>query len=396
MASWLYGPDGWDASFRGTFLQWGSPEHNVLGYPKLSQELLERSAPEYVYRACVNAVTDFTRGNADYILFNKLKNAYTERWKSLGEFEDLPPFKMGWARSSIKVEERGISINMTEREQIFSRENIESIVRRYLSQVVARSIDVDILENALLWTDIVAVKTTAGLRFIKGKAIGDPTTRQATGVTSKTFFAEAGAPHSFSVPIIFQTDWTGNTDRIGVNDFRYIHSEFVQRRMKARTNYVIMNVKAFNDLFEDPFFQTIVSRTRPERFERGELGEMWGFTFIIDNSGELERIIEVINNTLSYDAGDGSKDPASSGKEIGSIVFFIAEDGYREAIALPETVATDVPVSFGRYTRLGARTYRGEQPMWFYADPNLAVDPNTGGPLPDNRRVSSGIVLIGK
>jgi len=391
---WLYGPEGWDAPFRNEFIQWGQQDNRVLGYPKLSQELFERAAPTYLYRAVVGGVTDFTRGNADYILFNKLQNAYTEVWKSnVGEFEDFPHFRMGWARSSIKVDERGIAIKLTERERLFARENVESIVRNYLSQVVARSIEVNILDNAILWTDIVFVKTDEGVEKIRGKAIGDRQTRADATATSKTFFQEAGAPYSFSVPLLFQSDYDSPTRPLEVQDLLEVQAEFIRRRMKARTNYVIMNITAFNQLFRDPFFQNVIAYSRPERLENGELGTLFGFTFLVDNSGELENVLEVLNANLKLSGG--TKQPADDDKKINSIVIFVGQDGYREAVALPETVATDIPVSVGRFTRLVARTYRGEQPMWFYADPQLAIDPTTGGSLPEDRRVSSGIILLG-
>jgi hypothetical protein len=408
--AWSYEPGQWPDEYKQEFIQWGRQDNRLLGWPVLSRELFQRTVPHYIYRSLVSGVADFTRGAAHYVVFNKLLNAYTERWAhNVGEFEDFPDIRLGWARSSIRVDERGIGIKLTERERLFSRENVEQITRNYLSTIVARNIDVDILENAVLWTDIVFIKMTSGLKKIRGKAIGDPRTRQ-NNLTSKNFFQDsinipaediAGfGTYQITVPIIFDTDYINEEDDSDVvapityDDLLDVKEEFTTRRMVGRVNYVILNTKAYNTLHRDPFFrQYAVFAGTP--VETGELPALAGFRFVIDNSGELERILTVLNNTLRRSGSENV--PTDSKYKFGSIIIFVGEEGYKEAVAMPEAVDTESK-HFGRYTRILARTYRNEQPMYFYCDEHFNIDPNTGEPYGEeweNRKMSSGIILLG-
>jgi hypothetical protein len=307
------------------------------------------------------------------------------------------------------VDERGIGIKLTERQRLFSRENVEQITRNYLSTIVARNIDVDILENAILWTDIVFVRRTDGLVKLRGRAIGDPRTRQ-NNLTSKTFFQDsinipaediAGfGTYQITVPIIFDTDYIDAADPskvvapITYDDLLDVKEEFTNRGMIGRVNYVILNTKAYNTLHRDPFFRQYASFAGTP-VETGELPPLAGFRFVIDNSGELERILTILNNTLRRSGSNNV--PTTSNYRFGSIVIFVGEEGYKEAVAMPEAVDTESK-HFGRYTRILARTYRNEQPMYFYCDEHFNIDPNTGapyGPEWENRKMSSGIILLG-
>jgi hypothetical protein len=403
--SWSYEPGQWSAAYRQEFIQWGRQDNRLLGWPVLSRELFQRTVPQYIYRSLVSGVADFTRGAAHYIVFNKLQNAYIERWAhNVGEFEDFPDIRMGWARSSIRVDERGIGIKLTERERLFSRENVEQITRNYLSTVVARNIDVDILENAILWTDIVFVKeASGGLARIRGQAIGDTATRQ-NNQTGKNFFQDsinipaediAGfGTYQITVPIIFDTDF-GPVGTISYDDLLDVKEEFIRRRMMGRVNYVIMNTKAYNTLHRDPFFRQYAAFAGTP-VETGELPALAGFRFVIDNSGELERVLSVLNNTLRRSGSTNV--PTDDAHRIGSIVIFVGEEGYKEAVAMPEAVDAESK-HFGRYTRILARTYRNEQPMYFYADDHFNIDPTTGQSYDtlgyEDRKMSSGIILLG-
>jgi hypothetical protein len=405
--AWSYEPGGWDTSYQQEFIQWGRPDNRLLGWPVLSREMFQRTVPQYIYRSLVSGVADFTRGAAHYVVFNKLQNAYIERWAhNVGEFEDFPDIRLGWARSSIRVDERGIGIKLTERERLFSRENVEQIVRNYLSTVVARNIDVDILENAILWTDIVFVKQADGtIEKIRGKAIGDPRTRQ-NHQTSKNFFQDAinvpaeelggFSTYQITVPIIFDTDF-GPVGPITYDDLLEVKEEFVRRRMVGRVNYVILNAKAYNTLHRDPYFRQYAAFAGTP-IETGELPALAGFRFVIDNSGELERVLSVLNATLHRDTSTGQNVPTDDEHKIGSIVIFVGEEGYKEAVAMPEAVDAETK-HFGRYTRILARTYRNEQPMFFYCDEHFNIDPTTGQPYDvlgyEDRKMSSGIILLG-
>jgi hypothetical protein len=403
--SWSFEPGGWPPAYRQEFIQWGRQDNRLLGWPVLSRELFQRTVPQYIYRSLVSGVADFTRGAAHYVVFNKLQNAYIERWKhNVGEFEDFPDIRMGWARSSIRVDERGIGIKLTERERLFSRENVEQITRNYLSTVVARNIDVDILEHAVLWTDIVFVKQGDGtLRKIRGKAIGDTATRQ-NHLTSKNFFQDsinipaediAGfGTYQITVPIIFDTDYT-SAGTITYDDLLDVKEEFTRRRMMGRVNYVILNTKAYNTLHRDPFFRQYAAYAGTP-VETGELPALAGFRFVIDHSGELERVLSVLNNTLRRSGSTNV--PTDDAHKLGSIIIFVGEEGYKEAVAMPEAVDAESK-HFGRYTRILARTYRNEQPMYFYADEHFNIDPTTGQPYDalgyEDRKISSGIILLG-
>jgi hypothetical protein len=403
--AWSFEPGQWDATYRQEFIQWGRQDNRLLGWPVLSRELFQRTVPQYIYRSLVSGVADFTRGAAHYVVFNKLQNAYIERWAhNVGEFEDFPDIRLGWARSSIRVDERGIGIKLTERERLFSRENVEQITRNYLSTVVARNIDVDILENAVLWTDIVFVKEASdNLAKIRGRAIGDTTTRQ-NNQTGKNFFQDsinipaediAGfGTYQITVPIIFDTDF-GPVGTISYDDLLDVKEEFTKRRMMGRVNYVIMNTKAYNTLHRDPFFRQYAAFAGTP-VETGELPALAGFRFVIDNSGELERVLSVLNATLRRSGNTNG--PTDDAHRIGSIVIFVGEEGYKEAVAMPEAVDAESK-HFGRYTRILARTYRNEQPMYFYADDHFNIDPTTGEPYDtlgyEDRKMSSGIILLG-
>jgi len=402
---WSFEPGQWDAAYRQEFIQWGRQDNRLLGWPVLSRELFQRTVPQYIYRSLVSGVADFTRGAAHYVVFNKLQNAYIERWAhNVGEFEDFPDIRLGWARSSIRVDERGIGIKLTERERLFSRENVEQITRNYLSTVVARNIDVDILENAVLWTDIVFVKQSDGsLRRLRGRAIGDTATR-SNNQTSRNFFQDSinipaedisgFGTYQITVPIIFDTDFNP-VGTISYDDLLDVKEEFTKRRMMGRVNYVIMNTKAYNTLHRDPFFRQYAAFAGTP-VETGELPALAGFRFVIDNSGELERVLSVLNNTLRRSGTTNV--PTDDAHKIGSIVIFVGEEGYKEAVAMPEAVDAESK-HFGRYTRILARTYRNEQPMYFYADTHFNIDPTTGQPYHtlgyEDRKISSGIILLG-
>jgi len=403
--AWSFEPGQWSSAYRQEFIQWGRQDNRLLGWPVLSRELFQRTVPQYIYRSLVSGVADFTRGAAHYVVFNKLQNAYIERWAhNVGEFEDFPDIRLGWARSSIRVDERGIGIKLTERERLFSRENVEQITRNYLSTVVARNIDVDILENAVLWTDIVFVKQASGdLAKLRGRAIGDTATRQ-NNQTGRNFFQDSinipaedisgFGTYQITVPIIFDTDF-GPVGTISYDDLLDVKEEFTKRRMMGRVNYVIMNTKAYNTLHRDPFFRQYAAYAGTP-VETGELPALAGFRFVIDNSGELERVLSVLNNTLRRSGSTNV--PTDDARKIGSIVIFVGEEGYKEAVAMPEAVDAESK-HFGRYTRILARTYRNEQPMYFYADNHFNIDPTTGQSYDtlgyEDRKMSSGIILLG-
>jgi len=354
----------WDWDYIGThqgeFTRYGAPAGAgsvpQLAYPQLSRELLRRAKPDWIYRKYVNKVTDYGRGQGEYILFNRFLNDYRERWTVLNEFDAVPNHNISVKRFSIRVAEKGGAFPLTERLQLMATFDPKAIIDQYLRDYTTSNIDQDILFNSLVYSDIWVKKTTGGLVIEEGK-----------GLTDKTFATDSGAP--ISVTAVNVTSDTA--DDITVRDILRIKSEMIRRRMMKHSSAVIVNTTFVEKVFADTSFFQIVAYSRPERFEEGELGTVFGFRFVVDNTGYLENVLDQING--------------NSPRKFNTIAIFLAEDGHREAIALPEEVRTDTPLELGRFTRVGVITYRGESPIWFSADTDV--------PAP---RPSGGIVLIGK
>jgi len=334
----------------------GSGRVPQLAYPELSRELLKRNKPDWIFRRYINKVTDYGRGQGEYILFNRFLNDYRERWEVLDEFEAVPNRNINVKRFSIKVEERGIAFPLTERLQLMATFDPKAIIDQYLRDIVVANIDQDILFNSLVYSDIWAVKTTTALDI-----------REGVGLTAKTFASESGAPINVTAVSV-----AGDTpDDITVRDILKIKTEMIRRRMIKHSSAVIVNTTFVEKVFADTSFWQIVAFSAPQRFEDGELGTIFGFRFIVDNTGYLETVLDNING--------------NSPRKFNTIAMFLAEDGHREAIALPENIRSDQPLELGRFTRVGVITYRGESPIWFSADSDI--------PAP---RPSGGIVLLGK
>lgn len=392
---WLTAPDEWSTAFRQGMMHWdevspGDQTHSrVLGYPKLSQMLLQQNAPNWVARSYVGMVGEFGQGMSDHILITRMQNAYTEKWRVVGEFEDLPHTKLGFTRFSGRVQERGIAIPLTERTTIFSTFAIESIVKTYLSDIVRNSIDRDIFEEAIFWTDFVFYKTTGGLQVIKGQATGDAQSRISN--TPRTFYAET---NPVTVPLINFVSALGSSSPapIVANDILRVREELIKRRMKGIITTVICNSKFERDLLSDPDLALFFAYQRAEAISRNELGVIRGFQFVVDDTGVLDELLDSINNRPN---------PADPAQDINatpfrSIAIFIAQDGYRELVALPETVRVDLQPSFQRFMRIGAITYSGYLPLWLYADNKAYEDPsNPPTSLPERVRRSAGIVMLG-
>lgn len=354
--------------------EWGTPAlGGVLGYPKLSKELLKKVAPNWVFRRYINKVTDFTRGQHDHIIFNRMTSGYSETWQELGEYDAVPNIQVRFKRFSIKVKEYGVAIPYTERVELFSQFDVENIIRQYLGDITSGSIDKQIVNQAIRYCDIVAKKTSGGgLVFVEGKGVG----------VSKTFASE-------TQPItVDPVSVAGDTPAyITVQDILAVKAEMIRRRMILQTASVIINTTLFQRLFQDDLFKQVIAFSRAERFEQGELGSIMGFKFIVDNTGYLDNILHgetptdsnCVNKGFTASPGDEPSEPYNS------IAVFLASDGIREAIALPETVRTDLPLELGRFTRVGVITYRGESPLWFTSDTDVTPP-----------RPSGGIILIGK
>lgn len=381
---WLVGPEDWSGTMKNLFLRWGAQDNNVLGYPKLSREMIELQAPNWIARRYIGTVADFTRGASDYIIITRRKNAYTEEMQKLSdEFKEVPTFRMGWTRFSVRVDEWGISYQLTERLVHFSTFNVEQIVRTYLSDVVRGSIDRMIWKDAYLWTDFVFVKTNT-LKVVAGKAVGDPQSRIAG--TPKQFSTDVN-PITINM-VDFNTDVSGAPSPITAQDLLAIRAELIRRRMRQGITAVICNEVFERELLTDPNLQTFFAFARPTAIGGAELGSVYSFEVIVDDTGILDETLNAINTYPTPGVQAGTP------KSFRAIAVFIGADGYREAVALAETVRSDVPVSFGRFNRIGAITYRSQQPIWFYSDPYAYQDPTTGQPLPEYVRRPAGFVVV--
>ncbi len=387
--NWLVGPEDWSLALKNIFLRWGAQDNALLGYPKLSREVLRINAPNWIARRYVGATADFTRGASDHILITRLKNAYTEEWAKLtDEFEDLPHFRLGVNRLSIGVSEYGGAIPITERLVHFSTFNIEQIARTYLSDFTRNSIDRQIWKEAFLWADFTFVKTVNGLEVIKGKAVGSPQNRVSG--TSKQFFIHPSASPVTVNMVDFNVDIsTTNASTVKGEDLLHIRAELIRRRMRGTIVAVICNTHFERELLLDANLQQFFAFSRPTAIGGAEIGSVYSFEFIVDDTGILDEVLNAINNYPT----PGTQAPTPL--NFKSIAVFIGSDGFREAVAVPETVRSDVPVSFGRFNRIGVITYRGESPIWFYSDDASYQDPSTGQPLPEHIRRPAGFVVVG-
>jgi len=357
----------WDyvSANTGEFTQYGvATKGGLFAYPQLSKELLQRAKPDWVFRRYINKVTDFSKGKGEYILFNRLTSSYNEIISGttplkdvvLNEFDPVPNVNISVKRFSIKVSEWGVGMPLTERLQVMATYDAKAVVDMYLRNLVVGTIDAKIVWNAIGLVDIIAKKTSTSLSIIEG-----------TGLKGGTVASESGYPITVSA-----LDVTGDTaGNITIQDILTVKAEMIKRRMKQHSSSVICNTTFFQSVFADTSFMQIVAYSRPERMEQGELGSIFGFRFVVDNSGFLDKILSEVtgNSTGIYK----------------SIAVFLGDDGIREAIALPEEIRSDTPLELGRFTRIGAVTYRGESPTWFTADADNAP-PKQG----------AGIVLIGK
>ncbi|MEO0251724.1 MAG: phage major capsid protein, partial [candidate division WOR-3 bacterium] len=378
--NWLVGPEDWSTGMKDTFLRWGAPDNAIMGYPKLSKEILEVNRPNWRVRQYVGSVNDFSRGASDYILITRFKNAYTEEWQELSdEFSDVPQIRMGWTRFSARVKEYGVAIPITERLTHFSTFNVEQIARTYLSDIVRNSIDRQIFKNAVLWADFVVAITEAGVEKVKGKAVGDPQSRVAN--MPKSFSGSDPSAPAITINLVnfvgdFQFKTPGRKPRpIQAQHLLEIRAELIRRRMRARTNALLCNTVFEQELLRDTNLQTFFAFARSSAVATADLGPVYSFEVVVDDTGILDEVVDSIN------ALPNPADPTVSltgDEQVRGIAILFGEDGFRELIALPETVRTDVPVSFGRFNRIGAITYRGETPMWFYSDTEAYRNPTTG------------------
>jgi hypothetical protein len=343
----------------------------LFAYPDLSKELLVRAKPDWIFRRYINKVADFTRGKGDYILFDRLTSAWKEVLEGQGstpplkdiqlaENDPVPNINIGVKRFSIKVYETAFAMPMTERVQLMARYDVKSIIDQYLRDLTVATIDAKIVWEAIGKIDLVAKKTSTGLTIIEGQAI-----------KGGTVATESGFPISVGQLSIPAAETAG---ALTIQDVLTIKAEMIKRRMRQHAAAVICNVNFFLSIFQDTSFMQIVAFSRPERFEKGELGSVFGFVFIVDNSEFLDKLLTEIPGNVT-----------SSGQKYNSIAVFLADDGIREAIALPEEVRTDVPLELGRFQRIGMVTYRGQSPLWFASDPDN-VNPKQG----------AGFILIGK
>ena len=359
----------WDFDYISThfdeFTRFSEPTAGGLfAYPELSKELLVRAKPDWIFRRYVNKVADFTRGRGEYILFDRITSAWKEVIEGstplkdvvLDEDSPVPNINLKVKRFSIKIYETGFAMPMTEKVQLMARFDVKSLIDQYLRDTTVATIDAKLVWNAIARIDIVAKKTASGLQVVEGVAL-----------KGGTLATESGFPIN-----ITQLNVSADTsDTITIQDVLSIKAEMIKRRMRQHSSAVICNPKFFLSVFQDTQFMQIVAFSRPERFEQGELGSVFGFTFIVDNTEYLDKLLTEI--------------PGNDEGKYNSIAVFLADDGIREAIALPEEVRTDVPIELGRFQRMGVITYRGESPLWFASDPDN-VSPKQG----------AGIVLIGK
>jgi hypothetical protein len=309
----------------------------------ISREIMKRVMPELMFRKYVSKWTDFRQGTDRYFeMWKKTTRPFSQHWNVVGEFEPLPSVHPAYKKYSVSVEERGVQIPWTERARIFSMIDLESEIRKHLEEVVAGSIERDLIKNAFMYLDVLGLWTNSGLEVHVGVSLNQ----------TKTFAQESGFPitiNQYNIPA--STTFEPLTLR-AIREFVkvLIDNNTPSYDGKGFGRYVvIMNVQAKNSLYADPEFQTIFSRLQDARaFKEGYIGTYYGQELVEDTGRWIDYVFTEVN-------------PSLAGK---SICIFIGKDAIREAIVKPEEFVSQKG-DFGRFMSIGVNTYRGEQPTWF-------------------------------
>ncbi len=322
-----------------------------LSRASISREIMKKVLPELTFRKFVSKWTDFRAGTDMYFeMWKKTTAPYSQYWQTVGEFDPLPVRHPAYKRYSVKVEERGAQIPWTERAQIFSAIDLESEIRKHLEEIVAGSIERDLIMNGFMYLDVLGLWTKNGSEERLEVHIGVSLNQ------TKTFAQESGFP----ITINQYTIDHANTQfaPLSLKAIREFATFLARNRCPSYDGrgygryIVIMNIQAKNRLYSDPEFQTIFSRLQDERvFKEGYIGWYYGQELVEDNGRWIEFVFSEI-------------DPQLLGK---SICIFIGRDAIREAIVKPEEFVYQKG-DFNRFYAIGVNTYRGEQPTWFASE----------------------------
>jgi hypothetical protein len=318
-----------------------------LGRASIMKEIMKKTAPELTFRKFVSKWTDFREGTDRYFeMWKKMTRPYSQYWSTIvNEFDPLPTVQPEYKRFSVSVEERGVQIPWTLRAKIFSAVDIESEIKKHVEEVVAGSLERDLLTNGFAYLDVIGLWTDTGLTIQTGRSLA-PT---------KTFASESGFPITINQYTIPTATTFANLNMEAIRQFARKLSEFYCPSYDGKgfgRYVVIINELARDRLSTDPEFFTAMTRLQDTKFIReGYIGTYYGQEFIVDGGKWLDTII-------------GSLQPTLSGK---AICMFLGRDAIREAIVRPEEFKTKMG-DFDRFMAIGVFTYRGEQPTWFQVE----------------------------
>jgi hypothetical protein len=355
-----------------TFSDAGTNLATFIYPPYVVSELLKKMLPHYVWRRYTTKITDYGKGKGDTVVYRKDMSQLKQRWAVLGEYDKLYNTNMESKFWSVQVSERGVAFPYTERLNILGYDNPIAMLENHVGVALQSNVDTDLLENAFSFLDLIYVSVQTGnVHSLVGKDTAAITAKYANqnkttlagtkGATSGTKYM--GVSSALNYVTLTAADLTDQAADIGstgyykdtptIADLKFIKSDLEAKRVpKIGKNYVaVINPSMAYYLSTDPEFNNAIIRNLSDRFVDGELGTIWGYTFVIDDSGEMDDCF--------YDNGDS---------KIPSVAIILGADAVREAVALPEQIRRDTPLDAGRFHRTAILTYRAEQPTWFSAE----------------------------
>ncbi len=336
--------------------------------PYVSAELLKRMLPKYLFRRYTGKVVDYGKGKGDIAVYRKDTTPLKQRWAGLAEFDSLPNTRMSSKKWAVQVEERGLGFPYTERLNILGQDDPISMIENHVGVSMQSNVDADLLEKAFGFIDLLYVSRITGvthsLKSITGKyAIQFTTSENGTQTAvgaSKVFGVTGLDPVTLTQADITDagTDIGGAgyaKDTPSIADLKYIKTDLEAKRVPKIGKYfvAIINSAMLYWLLNDTEFKNVVAYSLADRFVEGEIGTVFGFTFVTDDS-------QVIDDAFEMDV--------SPAEGIPSVAIILGNDCVREAVALPEQLRRDTPLDAGRFHRLSVLTYRSESPVWFSSE----------------------------
>jgi hypothetical protein len=394
------------AGVQGTFTSTAQlPE--FMFPPFVSKELLKRMIPHYQFRRYATKITDFGKGKSDTIVIRKDITSLKNRWgQQLTEFQTLPNTNMQTKLWSVKIDERGLGFPFTERLNILADDDPIAILEQHVGLSMQSNVDVDLLENAISKIDYVYISQQTGgvhglTRLSSANAVNgtsgwfvgqNTTTANGTlnamaatvtfGVNNGGYngnygtitltqgnLADATAGNCLNPTTPGSSGSTYYKDVPNVSDLKYIKTDLLAKRCPRINGSFpcIINAAMLYWLLNDTEFKNVVAYSLADRFVEGELGTVWGFTFVLDDSGAIDDCFTI--------------NPGAS-QVIPAVAIIFGADCIREAVAMPEHVRRDTPLDAGRFHRLATLTYRAEAPTWFTSEGEYRAAIYIGKPQP--------------